>query len=72
MINIQDLISFKDFDFSTATYRQQEIEILQPQLEAYGFTDINWYDGERDSFGPLTRMVSAVHPDGNLIEMFYG
>ena len=72
MIDLMDLISFEGFHFARATYRDQEIEILQPRLEALGYSEIKWYDGERDSFGPLIRKCSATDPDGKSVELFYG
>jgi hypothetical protein len=64
-------ISFSGFGWATATYRRDEVEILQPQLEALGYTDIEWLPGEVDSFGPLSRVCKASK-DGEIIWFIYG
>lgn len=65
-----EIIDFGAFRFSE--YRDGEIEILQPQLEALGYTDIMWFDGEADFFGSLSRICRATHPDGNIEQFIYG
>jgi hypothetical protein len=65
------VVNFKDFKYDE-NYRQQEIDLLQPQLEALGYTDIKWGDGERDSFGPLTRTCTAKNRYGLVDHFFYG
>jgi hypothetical protein len=70
-INLMDLISFDGFGFDE-NYREQEKTILQPQLERLGYTDIQWGEGERDTWGPLTRTCRAYTRDGELTRFFYG
>lgn len=53
-------------------YINQEKELLTPRLEAVGYTNIQWQDGERDSFGPLTRVCSATDRYGNRVYFIYG
>ncbi len=55
----------------TTTYIEWEQEVATPALESLGYTNIIFSDGERDSFGPLSRIVHA-HKDGENICMFYG
>lgn len=54
-------------------YTDWENEIATPALEAAGcYKDNNyWVDGERDSFGPLSRNITVCH-DGKWYEVFYG
>jgi hypothetical protein len=53
-------------------YVQEEINIINPQLEALGYTDIKWLPGETDSFGPLTRLARAYNAEGDLVWFTYG
>ena len=53
-------------------YRQQELDLLQPRLEALGYTEIEWGEGESDSFGPLTRVCQATNTSGVREYFFYG
>lgn len=72
----RDLMSFlshaevKDFDFGD--YRKGETEILEPALAKRGFTNIGFYMGEQDSFGPLSRGCVALDPTGKRVRFFYG
>jgi hypothetical protein len=71
-IDLSTIISFAGFWNNHTAYRRGEIEILQPRLEAKGYMDVEWYPGETDSFGPLTRMCKALDPNGKTITFFYG
>ena len=66
------IISFAKFSFSSVDYVKEEKEILQPQLEALGYTEIIWLPGEHDSFGPLSRVCRAFDKKGDLHWFFYG
>lgn len=72
----RDLMSFlgddevKDFDFGD--YRKGETEILEPALTKRGFTNIGFYMGEMDSFGPLSRGCVALDQTGKRVRFFYG
>ena len=70
--DLTEVISFAGFSFANATYHEQELKILQPRLEALGYTKIIWMMGEQDSFGPLTRLCSVISPDGKPITFMYG
>lgn len=58
------------FDFGE--YRKGETEILEPALAKRGFTNIGFYMGEQDSFGPLSRGCVALDPTGKRVRFFYG
>lgn len=52
-------------------YWDWEKDVATPALQALGFKVIRWYDGERDSFGPLSRVVE-LEKDGIKSTMWYG
>lgn len=53
--DLYDEISMAGFDY--ARYWEHEESIIKPRLEEKGHTNIRFSMGERDSFGPLTRLV---------------
>ena len=53
-------------------YGDWERKVCKPALEAQGYTAIVFLDGERDSFGPLTRLVHATDKDGVRRHFIYG
>lgn len=60
-----DLAHFLSFTgFSYADHYRGEATILNPQLEALGFTSIRFYNIEADSFGPLVRGCSCIDSTG--------
>ena len=67
---LEDLISFDGFDW--VMWLRDEKEVLQPRLKELGYSEIVWYQGEYDSFGPLTRVCKAVGPSGELHWLIYG
>lgn len=69
--NLFEHISSEGFSYDSRTYLQQEIDILQPRLEALGYTSITWLPGESDSWGPLTRVCMATK-DHELVWFVYG
>ncbi len=69
--SLMDIIDFKEFRFDH-TYREQEKELLQPQLEALGYNVIKWVPGEQDCFGPLTRLCQTSRGSGEHIWFVYG
>lgn len=71
-INLMELISFDGFDFSNEGFLKSEQDIIKPQLEEMGFTNIFFRAGESDSFGPLTRVVQATTFQGKVVWFFYG
>jgi hypothetical protein len=72
--NLGDVISFARFHFnvSMSSIKRQEHEILEPQLVDLGYTDITWWTGEEDSFGPLSRLCRAVDKNGDEVTFIYG
>ena len=69
-VNLNELLSFQGFSFSR--YYRDEVTVLQPQLEELGYSEIRWYPGESDSFGPLTRTVMMVDSQGRWVQGVYG
>lgn len=68
-VDLSTVISFEDFDY--AEYINHEKSLLQPRLEDLGYDAIMWMMGERDSFGPLTRICHARR-DGEVTYFIYG
>jgi hypothetical protein len=69
----RDLLEFLDRDAATfkfEDYYMGEQHILKPALERRGYTHVQFYMIEQDSFGPLIRGCKARNSDGNT-EMFY-
>lgn len=57
---------------TNAGYAADERDVLTPALIEAGCTTLSgWYDGERDSFGPLSRCIT-VEKDGEEIAVVYG
>jgi len=71
-VELYELISFEGFSYALDQYLIDEREILQPQLEALGYTRIIWVKGESDDFGPLTRVVVMTDPSGKRCYGIYG
>jgi hypothetical protein len=67
--SMPDEIDWSAFDFDE--YYVLERSVLQPQLEALGFQVRRWIDGERDSFGPLSR-VAVCEKDASEVRLVYG
>lgn len=57
---------------SPDNYWTWEKEIAQPALEALGYTVLWWATGERDSFGPLSRIAAVVNTEGLQERLMYG
>ena len=72
LIYLYDLLEEKGKEwpkeFSFSEYHEGERKFLTPLLKEMGFTVIRWTDGERDSFGPLSRVAKCVGGD----EVWYG
>ena len=68
--DLEELIDFAVFDF--ANYREGEGTLLTPQLEALGYTQIQFQMGEHDSFGPLTRTCRTINRWGQVVWFIYG
>lgn len=68
--NLMDVISFDGFSFGD--YYNGERNILQPRLEELGYTEVSWFMGERDSFGPLSRICHATNMQGETKKFMYG
>lgn len=68
--DLSGVISLAGFDF--LEYLEQEQLILKPRMEELGYSSIVFAMGEEDDFGPLTRIVQCVDPEGNDKTFFYG
>ena len=53
-------------------YSEGENVVIRPALERRGFGKVRFSDGERDSFGPLSRIVTAVDQRGRTRRWCYG
>lgn len=70
-VNLEDAVPGIEIDFDA--YRACERDHLTPALEQAGFeVHGSWHDGERDSFGPLSRCVRALNKDGDAVIITYG
>lgn len=69
-----EVINFARFHFnvSISAIKRQEVEILEPQLVALGYSNITWMMGEVDSFGPLSRLCHAENAEGKEVTFIYG
>jgi hypothetical protein len=67
---LYEVISMDGFDYNL--FIRDEKEILKPRLEEKGYTDIQFFMGEQDSFGPLSRICYCKDPDGNIKAFIYG
>jgi len=69
---LDQIISIDGLTYARETFAREEIDILTPRLEAAGYSDVRWFAGETDSFGPLTRIGRAYNKDGDLVWFTYG
>lgn len=58
--------------FDWNRWRDGEERVLRPALEARGYTGVNFYMLEEDSFGPMIRGCVAHDADGKRVRFFYG
>lgn len=66
-------VAAPDLSYDLGRYRAEERDLINPALTAAGYrVEGEWCDGERDSFGPLTRYVHATAPDGARVVVVYG
>lgn len=52
-------------------YTDWESNVATPALEKLGYTVGRWYTGEKDSFGPLSRLA-IISKDGTTSIVVYG
>lgn len=61
------------YDWRDGSMARVEREVLTPALTAAGYTvGDGWWSGEKDSFGPLSRCVRVVTPEGENKIVVYG
>lgn len=70
MKELWSVVEAKGFDYDK--YFDHEQTIIKPEMEAKGYTNIRFRMGEQDSFGPLSRIVSATDENGNPQTFMYG
>lgn len=69
-VDVYDALPGVQIDYDD--YVRYEREVLTPALEKAGYViDGPWRMGERDSFGPLSRVVTAER-DGETVYVCYG
>lgn len=60
-------------DYTSDYYWLWEQDVATPLLREKGWVVVRWCDGERDRFGPLTRIAVCLPVDGGDIKRFiYG
>lgn len=67
--DLDNIIDTKDTDFNN--YLTWEETRARPRLKQKGYGNIIFTDGERDSFGPLSR-VALCEKNGELYALVYG
>jgi hypothetical protein len=72
MLDLYRLIPDAMEQFDYELYHTGEERLIKPALEKLGYTNIRFSMGERDSFGPLSRIVHATNPEGQRIQIVYG
>jgi len=45
---------------------------VEPWIKAQGFTIVGWSHGKRDSFGPLSRILTVRDASGTVSQYVYG
>lgn len=68
--NLEEIVSFIGFDYNQ--WSLHEDILLRPRLESEGFYAIHFKNGEADSFGPLSRIVTCTDADGKHRKFWYG
>lgn len=69
---LSNVIDVSDAEWDVEGYRSYELDVLQPRLVALGYTEIRWTDGERDAFGPLSRVATCRNAAGEVKAFIYG
>lgn len=63
--------NFIPLGFDYNNFHTCEKRMIKPLMERAGYTDIRFVTGERDSFGPLSRVVEARDKAGCLVRFVY-
>lgn len=71
-VPLSQVVSLDGLSYDRDKFAKEEIDILNPRLEALGYDDIHWFAGETDSFGPLSRIGRAHNAAGDLVWFTYG
>jgi hypothetical protein len=73
-VDLTEIIPASCFDapcYCSREYWLWEEQVARPALIEKGWTVLSWHDGERDSFGPLTRYAVCILR-GRHYRLFYG
>jgi hypothetical protein len=73
---MKDLFDILANDISMEGYCSREYDgweqnVATPALQALGYEVVSWTTGEKDSFGPLSRVVT-VRKEGAMERFVYG
>lgn len=72
-IDLFDILPDAEPCYDVPGYATAEREILSPALRRAGYElHGNWRTGDGDSFGPLTRYITATSPSGETFRVIYG
>lgn len=71
-VDVHDIVG-NDVEIDYTRFYESEREILTPAIKKAGYRIIgNWWTSEGDSFGPLSRSLKAITPEGRQVQIFYG
>ena len=71
-VNVHDIVG-NDVEIDYTSYYDSEQNKLTPAIEKAGYQVIGgWSTSEGDSFGPLSRSLRAINPEGRQVKIFYG
>jgi hypothetical protein len=71
MLELYTLIPDAMEKFSFGNYYNDEEKVIKPALEKLGYSNIRFSMGEYDSFGPLSRVITAIK-NGQTVTLVYG
>jgi hypothetical protein len=73
-VYLSDIAPDVEAKINYQTYNSSEQNYINPKLRqlGYEFDGQDWRSGEADAFGPLSRYVPAIDPNGNNVNVCYG
>lgn len=66
-----NLVAEPSYDWQDGSMHKQE-ELIKAELTEMGYDCGSWHDGERDSFGPLSRILHVRTPKHERKTIVYG
>jgi hypothetical protein len=73
---MKSLLELLGPDFPRTNYCGSEYylweKLAEDELKRRGYSDFRWFDGEADSFGPLTRVLKCKDPENKQQQFIYG